>query len=132
MSSNEATSTTTEDYLAGFGEETGYLDFGRVGPLSATVAAEQEAAVELLVRARSGTLDELFEVLTLVQTGRMKRLPILLFGASFWERVVNWRALAEAGTISAGDLDLVSYVTSPEEAWERIDAWQSSTADQAE
>ncbi|PPH13643.1 aminotransferase [Rathayibacter sp. AY1B7] len=60
MSSNEATSTTTEDYLAGFGEETGYLDFGRVGPLSATVAAEQEAAVELLVRARSGTLDELF------------------------------------------------------------------------
>ena len=50
-----------------------------------------------------GTLDEMFEVLTLVQTGRMAPLPILLFGRGFWERVVNWQALVEAGTIAARD-----------------------------
>ena len=93
--------------------------------------------MHFLTRARAivvfpggfGTLDELFEVLTLVQTGRMKRLPILLFGEPFWEKVVNWQALVDAGTVSAGDLDLISYVTSPEQAWERIDAWQSGPAE---
>ena len=88
--------------------------------------------MHFLMRARAitvfpggfGTLDELFEVLTLVQTGRMRRLPILLFGEHFWRSVVNWEALVEAGTISAGDLSLMSYVSGPEEAWERIDAWK--------
>lgn len=87
--------------------------------------------MHFLMRARAivvfpggfGTLDELFEVLTLVQTGRMKKLPILLFGEPFWESVVNWQALVDAGTVSAADLDLISYVATPEEAWERIDAW---------
>lgn len=61
MTSNGAIlRTATEDYLAGFGENTGYLDYGRVGPLSAAVAAEQEAAVDVLVRAPGGTLHELF------------------------------------------------------------------------
>ena len=50
-----------------------------------------------------GTLDELFEVLTLVQSGRMRRLPILLFGEPFWRQVINWDALVEAGTIAPED-----------------------------
>ena len=53
-----------------------------------------------------GTLDELFESLTLIQTGRMKKVPILLFGSEFWNNIVNWDALSEAGTISAEDLEL--------------------------
>ena len=48
-----------------------------------------------------GTLDELFESLTLIQTERMKRVPFLLFGEAFWRRLINWQALVEAGTISA-------------------------------
>ncbi|NNU81587.1 LOG family protein [Halovulum dunhuangense] len=74
-----------------------------------------------------GTLDELFETLTLVQTGRMKPLPILLFGRSFWERVVNWQALAEAGTISDHDLSLFHYVDTAEEAFAFIRDWQPPT-----
>lgn len=88
--------------------------------------------MHFLMRARAlavfpggfGTLDELFEVLTLVQTGRMARLPILLFGGDFWDRVINWQALVEAGTIAPRDLDLVTPVASAAEAWERIDAWE--------
>ncbi|MGB3146502.1 MAG: TIGR00730 family Rossman fold protein [Paracoccaceae bacterium] len=63
-----------------------------------------------------GTLDEMFEALTLIQTGRMSRVPVLLFGQEFWDKVVNWQALAEAGTISAEDLDLFKYVETAEEA----------------
>jgi uncharacterized protein (TIGR00730 family) len=70
-----------------------------------------------------GTLDEMFEVLTLVQTGRMKPLPILLFGGAFWRDVVNWEALADAGTIARRDLDLFAYVDSASEAVARIEAW---------
>ena len=69
-----------------------------------------------------GTLDELFETLTLIQTQRMERLPILLFGEAFWRRIVNWEALAEAGTISEEDLDLFRFVETAEEAWAAIEA----------
>lgn len=72
-----------------------------------------------------GTLDELFEVLTLVQSGRMRRLPILLFGEPFWRSVVNWEALVEAGTIAPGDPDLFSFVDSAAEAMRAIDAWRA-------
>ncbi len=71
-----------------------------------------------------GTLDELFETLTLVQTGRMNRVPILLFGRDFWTKIVNWDALSEAGTISAEDLDLFRFVDSAEEAIAAIDCWE--------
>ena len=89
--------------------------------------------MHFLMRARAiavfpggfGTLDELFEVLTLVQTGRMRRLPILMFGESFWRGVVNWEALVEAGTIGPRDLSLMTHVGSAAEAWERIDAWKA-------
>lgn len=63
-----------------------------------------------------GTMDEMFEALTLIQTGRMRRVPFLLFGRAFWEGVLNWRALAEAGTINAEDLELFRYVETAEEA----------------
>ncbi len=63
-----------------------------------------------------GTLDEMFESLTLIQTGRMKPVPFLLFGRAFWERVINWQALADAGTISQSDLGLFRFVETAEEA----------------
>lgn len=67
-----------------------------------------------------GTLDELFEALTLVQTQRMARLPILLFGKSFWEQAIDFQFLVDQGTISPEDLDLFHYVETAEEAWSRI------------
>lgn len=70
-----------------------------------------------------GTLDEMFETLTLIQTGRMRRVPFLLFGRDFWERIVNWEALADAGTIAENDLDLFRFVESAEEALEVMDNW---------
>lgn len=70
-----------------------------------------------------GTLDELFETLTLIQTGRMQRVPMLLFGRAFWERIINWDALADAGTISREDLDLFRYVESAAEAMEIVETW---------
>jgi len=69
-----------------------------------------------------GTLDELFEALTLIQTGRMARVPILLFGTEFWQRIVNWDALAESGTIYREDLGLFHYVDTAEEALAALDA----------
>jgi len=63
-----------------------------------------------------GTMDETFEALTLIQTRRMKPVPVLMFGREYWERVVNWQALAEAGTISPDDLKLFSFVETAEEA----------------
>ena len=69
-----------------------------------------------------GTFDELFKALTLIQTGRMAPVPILLFGEAFWRTVINWDALAEAGTISAEDLRLFSYVETAREALALIEA----------
>jgi len=90
--------------------------------------------MHFLMRARAvcvfpggfGTLDETFEALTLIQTGRMERIPVLLFGREFWERIVNWDALAEAGTISKQDLDLFRFVETAAEAMEAIDGWQGA------
>jgi len=70
-----------------------------------------------------GTLDELFEALTLIQTGRMQKVPFLLFGKDFWHGIINWDALSEAGTISAEDLDLFQFVETAEEAVAAMDAW---------
>ena len=67
-----------------------------------------------------GTLDELFETLTLVQTQKVAPMPILLFGREFWERIINFNALVEEGTISSKDLKLFQYVETAEEAWEII------------
>lgn len=67
-----------------------------------------------------GTLDELFETLTLIQTGRMDRVPVLLFGKEFWSKAINLHFLAEQGTISPNDDQLLTFVDSADEAWEAI------------
>jgi uncharacterized protein (TIGR00730 family) len=67
-----------------------------------------------------GTLDELFEVITLVQTRKAKQVPIVLFGSDYWKRLVNFDVLIEEGVISAADLDLFQYADEPDAAWEII------------
>ncbi|MBR9980664.1 MAG: TIGR00730 family Rossman fold protein [Desulfatitalea sp.] len=67
-----------------------------------------------------GTLDELFETLTLIQTHKVKPFPVLIFGKQFWDRVIHFEALVEEGTISPEDLELFHYVETAEEAWELI------------
>jgi len=84
--------------------------------------------MHFLLRARAvavfpggfGTLDEFLELLTLIQTGKMKPIPILLYGREFWERIINFEALAEEGTINASDLDLFHWCETGEEGWTRI------------
>ena len=84
--------------------------------------------MHLLMRARTlvafpggfGTMDELFETLTLIQTEKITPVPVLLFGESFWKKVVNFEALVEEGTIDREDLDLFKFVDTAEEAWEAI------------
>jgi hypothetical protein len=84
--------------------------------------------MHFLMRARAlvvfpggfGTLDELFEVLTLVQTHKVDPIPVLLFGKEFWRRVINFEALVEEGTIGEGDLEVFRYVETAEEAWHFI------------
>lgn len=84
--------------------------------------------MHFLLRARAvavfpggyGTLDEFLELLTLIQTGKMKPIPILLFGREFWDKVINFEAMAEEGVINPEDLELFHWVESAEEAWARI------------
>ena len=75
-----------------------------------------------------GTLDEMFEALTLIQTGRMRPVPFLLFGRAWWERIIDWNHLAEAGVISREDLDLFQFVETAEEAIAAIDGWPQQGA----
>ena len=67
-----------------------------------------------------GTLDELFEILTLVQCKKAKPVPVFLFGSEYWQRLVNFELLVEEGAISPEDLNLFNYVDEPEQAWEGI------------
>ncbi|NVE95844.1 LOG family protein [Altererythrobacter lutimaris] len=84
--------------------------------------------MHFLIRARAvavfpggfGTFDELFELLTLIQTGKMRPLPILLFGKDFWNRVVDFDAIAEEGTIAKKDLELFKWCETADEAWAHI------------
>jgi uncharacterized protein (TIGR00730 family) len=84
--------------------------------------------MHFLLRARAvavfpggfGTFDEAFELLTLVQTGKVKRIPILFFGREFWNRVVNFEALVEEGVISPADLDLITFCETADEAWDHV------------
>jgi hypothetical protein len=70
-----------------------------------------------------GTLDELFEVITLVQTRKAKPVPIVLFGSSYWKRLFNTDVMLEEGVISPQDLDLFTYVDEPQAAWDFIQAF---------
>ncbi|MBH0111591.1 LOG family protein [Novosphingobium sp. YJ-S2-02] len=84
--------------------------------------------MHFLLRARAvavfpggfGTLDEMLEMITLIQTGKMKPIPVLLFGREFWERVINFEALADEGVIARKDLDLFTWCETAEEAWSAI------------
>jgi uncharacterized protein (TIGR00730 family) len=67
-----------------------------------------------------GTLDELFEVLTLRQVNRMQPIPVILYGRAFWDRAIDLQFLADEGTIRDEHLSLVSYAETPQEAWEII------------
>ncbi len=84
--------------------------------------------LHFLLRARAlvafpggfGTLDELFDALTLRQTGRMQAIPIILFGREYWQRVIDFQFLADQGTIDDEDLGLIDYAETAAEAWEII------------
>jgi hypothetical protein len=84
--------------------------------------------MHFLLRARAvaifpggfGTFDESFELLTLIQTGKVKKMPIIFFGREFWNRVVNFEALVEEGVVSPADLDLFTFCETAEEAWECV------------
>ncbi|BEP34886.1 LOG family protein [Variovorax sp. V59] len=67
-----------------------------------------------------GTLDELFEVITLVQTRKSKPVPIVLFGSAYWKKLVDFDFLVEEGVISPADVKLFEYVDAPEDAWDAI------------
>jgi uncharacterized protein (TIGR00730 family) len=87
--------------------------------------------MHFLLRARAvavfpggfGTFDEFFELLTLIQTGKMKPIPILLFGREFWTRMVNFEGLVEEGVINPADLELITWVETAEQAWAKIVAF---------
>ena len=84
--------------------------------------------MHFLLRARAvavfpggfGTFDEFFELLTLIQTGKVRPLPVLLFGREFWERVVNFEALVEEGVIAPHDLDIFHWCEDAKEAWDFV------------
>ena len=84
--------------------------------------------MHFLLRARAvavfpggfGTFDETFELLTLIQTGKIKPMPVVMFGREFWNRAVNFDALAAEGVISADDIKLISFVESADEAWKVV------------
>ncbi len=86
--------------------------------------------MHFLLRARAvavfpggfGTFDELFELLTLIQTGKMAALPVLLFGEDFWRRVIDFDALVEEGVIAPQDLGLFRFCEDAEEAWAHVRA----------
>ena len=69
-----------------------------------------------------GTLDELFETMTLIQTGKCRRRPILLFGRDFWTRLINFDLLIETGMIHPGDVNLFHFVETAEEAWAQLES----------
>ena len=84
--------------------------------------------MHFLLRARAvavfpggfGTFDEMFELLTLIQTGKVRPLPILLFGKEFWTRVVDFEGLVEEGVVNRRDLELFTRVESAQDAWDHI------------
>ncbi len=70
-----------------------------------------------------GTLDELFEIITLVQTQKATPIPIILFGTAYWRRLINFDVLVEEGVVSQQDMDLLTFTDDPQQAWETIRAF---------
>lgn len=87
--------------------------------------------MHFMLRARSivaypggfGSFDELFEVLTLMQTKKVERFPIILVGKSFWQEVINFKQMLEHGVIDQVDMQLIHFVETAEEAWAIIRDW---------
>ena len=75
-----------------------------------------------------GTFDELFELLTLIQTGKIEPIPVLLVGRAFWERVVNFEALVEEGVVSERDLGIFTFVETADEAWAAVQRFYDERA----
>jgi uncharacterized protein (TIGR00730 family) len=78
-----------------------------------------------------GTLDELFEVLTLIQTHKIRPIPVLLFSREYWERIIDFGAMVEEGVIAPGDAEIFSYVETAEEAWTALRPALEAVARQA-
>ena len=72
-----------------------------------------------------GTFDELFEALTLIQTGKIEPVPVILFGTEHWKRIVDWDYMAEYGLISPEDLNLLTFCDTAEDAWKAITLFYS-------
>ena len=72
-----------------------------------------------------GTLDELFETLTLIQTKKAARVPVILYDKAFWQRLINFDMLVEEGLISPEDISLIQYADTPEQAWELVQEYYS-------
>ena len=70
-----------------------------------------------------GTMDELFEIITLVQTKKEKPVPIILYGSSYWKRLINFEVMIEEGAIERKDLGLLHYCDTPQDAWNVIKAF---------
>ena len=91
--------------------------------------------MHFLLRARAvavfpggfGTFDEAFELLTLIQTGKVKPMPILFFGRDYWNRVVNFEALVDEGVIAPADLDLFTFCETADEAWAYVCRYYAGT-----
>ena len=87
--------------------------------------------MHFLIRARAvavfpggyGTCDEMFELLTLIQTGKVRPLPILLFGREYWNRIINFDGLVDEGVISPNDLDLIHWTDDAHEGWKFVTAF---------
>jgi hypothetical protein len=74
-----------------------------------------------------GTLDELFDALTLRQTERMQKIPIILYCKEYWDRVIDFQFLADEGVIADEHLNLIDYAETPEQAWEIISRFHAET-----
>ncbi len=83
----------------------------------------QRAKALVIFPGGFGTLDELFEILTLIQTQKSPSIPIVLVGKEYWQKVINFKFLKEEGVISSTDLDMLTYANSAKEAWNKIIQW---------
>lgn len=92
--------------------------------------------MHFLLRARAlvifpggfGTMDELFETLTLIQTKKIEPIPVLLFGEGYWKSIINFDGMVAEGVISPEDLEIFTFVESPEEAWRIISEFYAAKA----
>ena len=87
----------------------------------------QRARALVIFPGGFGTLDELFETLTLIQTRKIEPMPVILFGKSFWQGIVNFERLAEEGMIAPDDLDIFQFVETAEEAWRLICSFEDQS-----